>query len=91
MAYEQRKPLLEAVESLTGNPLVVYVTSHRPNAGGQIGGDATRFFIDQLFALPEGTKNLDIIIHSLGGDGLTIEILLMSYWEENVQESNYTT
>lgn len=70
MAYEQRKPLLEKIEAHTKRPLLVYVTSHRPGASGVIAGDTTRIFIDQILALPKNTNQLDLLIHSLGGDGL---------------------
>lgn len=59
-----------AIENHRGNPLIVYVTSTRPNVQGMMAPDAVRQFIDQIDAIEAGDK-VDILLHSTGGDSLT--------------------
>jgi len=44
-------------------------------------GDAVREFIDQIDLLPGGTKRVDILLHSIGGDGLTAWKLMSIFRE----------
>jgi Serine dehydrogenase proteinase len=40
------------------------------NVNAMMAGDAVREFIDQLDALPAATTNVDVLVHSTGGDAL---------------------
>ncbi len=71
MGYAERKIPFGKIEAHRQRPLIVYATSGRPGAVGIIASDAIREFIDQLHALPSGTNKLDLIVNSMGGDGLT--------------------
>jgi hypothetical protein len=68
MALGERLALYRKVEARRKRPLIVYVTSNRLNAGGMISGDAVPELLDQLQRLPAGTKQLDLLIVSDGGD-----------------------
>jgi ClpP class serine protease len=68
---DTRRKKYKEIEALRGRPLIVYATSTRPNAGGSIAGDAVREFIDQIDAIPQPTSEVDVLIHSTGGDALT--------------------
>ncbi|HYR29118.1 MAG TPA: hypothetical protein VEU30_11675 [Thermoanaerobaculia bacterium] len=59
-----------AIENHRGNPLIVYVTSTRPNVAAMMAPDAVRQFIDQIDGIASGEK-VDVLLHSTGGDGLT--------------------
>ena len=71
MSFDDRKKYYEKFTSERGNPLIVYITSGRPGAQGNIAQDAIRQFIYQLDYIKDEIKNIDIIINSFGGDGLT--------------------
>jgi serine dehydrogenase proteinase len=68
MALPERIELYKAIEAERKRPLIVYVTSMRRNAEAQIARDAICELLAQLQALPAGTKNLDLLIGSNGGD-----------------------
>jgi len=70
MAYAERKATYAAIETHRRAPMVAFITSARPGAEAIIAGDAVREFVDQFFTLPEGTQNLDVLVNSMGGDGL---------------------
>ena len=65
-------------------PLIVYATSTRGGAGGQMAGDVVREFIDQIDAVSEENESVDILIHSTGGDALAAW-KLMSLLRERFQ------
>lgn len=71
MSFAERKGLYKEFTSRRGNPVIVYITSGRSGATGNIAQDSIRQFIDQIEKLPQDTKNIDLIINSYGGDGLT--------------------
>lgn len=71
MSFAERKDLYKKFTERRGNPVVAYITSGRPGATGNIAQDSIRQFIDQIEKLPQDTKNIDLIINSYGGDGLT--------------------
>lgn len=71
MAYDDRQALYKEFSEKRGNPVIAYITSGRSGANGNIAQDSIRQFIDQLEKLPEDTKNIDLLINSFGGDGLT--------------------
>jgi hypothetical protein len=65
-----RRARYKAIEDYRKCPLIVYATSTRMNVNAMMAGDAVREFIDQLDALPADTKNVDVLVHSTGGDAL---------------------
>lgn len=77
MELAERQKRYQAIEDYRKRPLIVYATSTRTVAtpqglgvGGQMSGDTVREFIDQADAVPAGTKMVDVLIHSTGGDAL---------------------
>lgn len=68
MGLQRRLELYGRVEARRGRPLIVYVTSTRANANGQIAGDSVPELLSQLQRLPKGTTALDLLIVSDGGD-----------------------
>jgi hypothetical protein len=66
-----RRIRYQAIEDYRKRPLIVYATSTRMNVNAMMTGDAVREFIDQLDALPASTKQIDVLVHSTGGDALT--------------------
>lgn len=68
MSLLARLELYKKVEARRKRPLIVYVTSNRLNANGQIAADSVPELLDQLQRLPAGTKELDLLIVSDGGD-----------------------
>lgn len=70
MGYKERKKLYKKLQELRGHPIIAFITSGRPNAGGQIAQDAIRQFVKQLSYLPKKPDKIDLLINSFGGDGL---------------------
>lgn len=68
MSYEKRLELYREISELRQRPVVVYVTSSRQNASGQIGADVIPQFAKLLMEIPGGDEGLDILIVSNGGD-----------------------
>src|SRR5467141_319672 len=68
MGLPSRLDLYKKVEARRNRPLIVYVTSNRPNAAGGIAGDSVPELLDQLQRLPAGAQELDLLIVSDGGD-----------------------
>lgn len=62
----QRQQLIEQLEASRGSRVLVYVTSDRTNAGGQIGEDAVRIIHEHLRTIGK-TEKLDVFIYSRGG------------------------
>jgi hypothetical protein len=71
MGFTERKKLYQELEGYRKRPVISYITSARKNAGGSIASDAVRQFIKQLELLKNLPKDIDLIINSYGGDGLT--------------------
>jgi len=71
MGIKERIVFYQELELLRGHPVISYVTTGRPNVGGFIAQDAIRQFIKQLEFFKNKPKNLDILLNSYGGDGLT--------------------
>ncbi len=71
MSYKARKKLYKELEKIRERPVITYITSSRTNAAGNIAYDAIRQFIHQLEFYKEKPKNIDLLINSFGGDGLT--------------------
>jgi hypothetical protein len=68
MPYDERVELYKRIEVLRGCPLIVYITSLRHNASGQMASDAVPYFAKQLLEIPKGEKQVDVLIVSNGGD-----------------------
>ncbi len=68
MGLHARLELYKKVEAKRKRPLIVYITSNRVNASGEIAGDSVPELLDQLQCLPAGIKELDLLIVSNGGD-----------------------
>jgi Serine dehydrogenase proteinase len=79
-----RRARYSAIEEYRHRPLIVYATSTRQNVQAMMAGDAVREFIDQLEAVPAGTKQVDVLVHSTGGDALAAW-KLMSILRENFE------
>lgn len=84
MAIAERLTLYEQIEAHRGNPLIVYVTSMRRNSEAQIARDAISELLAQLELVPSGTKQLDLLLASHGGDG-TVAWRIISLIRERVQ------
>ena len=68
MSYAERLILYQKISEVRQRPLIVYVTSSRQNASGQMGADIIPQFAKLLAEIPKGYDNLDILIVSNGGD-----------------------
>jgi len=68
MSYENRMELYSKIEELRGKPLIVYITSYRRNAGGQMGSDVIPFFAKQINKIPKEKTEIDLLVISKGGD-----------------------
>lgn len=68
MSYEKRVDLYQRVEQVRNRPLIAYITSLRPNAGGQIAPDVISEFTRQILAIPKEQGAVDILVISSGGD-----------------------
>jgi hypothetical protein len=84
MPLPQRINLYRQIEAQRKRPLLVYVTSMRRNAEAQIARDSINELLSQLQALPPGTKKLDLLIGSNGGDG-TVAWRIVSLIRERVE------
>jgi Serine dehydrogenase proteinase len=80
-AILERIARYRAIEEKRGRPLVVYATSTRSNATGRIAEDTIRVFMDQIERVPADKQEIDILLHSSGGDGL-VACRLMSLLRE---------
>ncbi len=69
MTLEGRQSTYKAIEDYRERPLIVYVTSTRPNVSARIAGDSVRELIDQIDLIPDNQR-VDILLHSSGGDAL---------------------
>lgn len=85
MAINSRIPLYQEMERLRGRPLLVYVTSERNGSQGAIAGDVVSEILSQLQILPNGTKKLDLLLVSNGGDP-TVAWRIVSLIRERVEE-----
>ncbi len=70
MAYKERKNIYKKIEEKRNRPLIVYVTSIRPNLSSNMGGDAIAEIIEQIQLIPEDKKEVDFMIISNGGDAI---------------------
>ena len=70
MELTERVKRYQAIEVHRERPLIVYATSTRQGIPAMMAGDAVREFIDQIDAIEDRSKEVDILIHSTGGDAL---------------------
>ncbi|MEP7103251.1 MAG: hypothetical protein ABI721_00905 [Candidatus Dojkabacteria bacterium] len=86
--FSDRSKLYKEIENNTKRPLIVYVTSQRDGAVGQMAGDAINELIDQVEQIKiAGKKEIDILIESFGGDPL-VSLRMMSILRENFEKVN---
>ena len=71
MSYQERLVLYEEIETLRERPLICYVTSIRPQASGQIAADVIPEIIKQINEIPTVNQEVDLLVVSNGGDGIT--------------------
>ena len=69
MELGERQVRYGAIEAYRKRPLIVYATSTRPGVPARMAGDAVRGFIDQIDSIKTSTE-IDILVHSTGGDAL---------------------
>lgn len=82
MSIESRRELISKIEELRGSKVICFLTSLRPNIGGNIADDQVRVFFDHLLKLPSRpVEKLDIYIVSNGGSG-TVPWRLVSLLRE---------
>lgn len=85
MAFDDRRKIYERIEEIRNRPLIVYTTSNRPNAQGQMGQDMIPHFIKQLDTISSDCREIDILIISSGGDPIVswrINSLLRSRFDK---------
>jgi hypothetical protein len=85
MSLKERLSLYEALEAKRGRPLVVYVTSSRQRASGQMASDVVSELLAQLQTLPADADALDLLIVSQGGDP-TVAWRVVSLIRERVKK-----
>ena len=68
MGWNQRVEMYDKIEAHRKRPLIVYVTSKRQGAANSMASDALPRLIEQVEALPKGSKQVDLLIVSFGGD-----------------------
>jgi hypothetical protein len=68
MTYHARVKLYQEIETIRQRPLIVYITSVRANASGQMASDVIPQFTKQISRIPKENKAVDLLIVSLGGD-----------------------
>lgn len=71
MAYNERKRYYKQIMQIRNRPLISYVTSIRPNMGGQMSGDSILQIINQIEKIPKNQNEVDFLIISNGGDPIT--------------------
>ena len=71
MSYKERIELYRECEELRQKPLIVYVTSIRPNISSQMSVDSLTSIIEQIESIPEEKDEIDFLIISNGGDPIT--------------------
>ncbi len=69
MNLAERRTRYQAIEEYRHRPLIVYATSTRPGVAARMAGDAVRELIDQVDSIEDGDE-VDVLIHSTGGDAL---------------------
>ena len=68
--FQDRLKRYRAIEAHRGRPIIAYATSTRQGLRVMMAGDAVRELIDQVDAIPAGSTEVDVLLHSTGGDAL---------------------
>ncbi|HMO84192.1 MAG TPA: hypothetical protein PKC18_04640 [Lacipirellulaceae bacterium] len=84
MSYADRRKLYTKLEKLRERPVIVYVTSARIGASGEMAGDVIPELLDQLTEIPGETKRVDLLLVSTGGDA-TVAWRAMSLLRERFE------
>lgn len=71
MSYADRKKLYSIIQQERKNPLIVYVTSIRPNLSASMAPDAIPYILEQINKIDSSKKEVDFMIISNGGDPIT--------------------
>ena len=71
MSYQERKELYKKIQEERKHPLIVYVTSIRPNLSSKMASDAIPFIIEQIELIDNNENEIDFMIISNGGDPIT--------------------
>ena len=87
MSVKSRVDLYKRIEDLRGNPLVVYVTSRRTKASGDMACSAVPELCDQIHRLQTGVKAVDLMLVSTGGDPM-VSWKIVSMLREHVSKVN---
>lgn len=85
MAFSDRKQMYDNLSKIRNRPLIVYITSIRPNQSGNMAGDAIPQIIDQVRAIPFDKEEIDFLIVSNGGDPITA-LRIMSLLRERFKK-----
>lgn len=85
MALAERMKLYSELEALRKRPLLVYVTSPREGAGGQMSADVIPEICDQLEALPVNSEGIDLLLVSNGGDPM-VALRIVTLIRERVKK-----
>ena len=85
MSAATRIKLYKRIEAIRKRPLIVYMTSRRENARGQMNESVIPEFCDQLNHLPRGCKAVDLMVISSGGD-IMVAWKVISMLRERVKE-----
>lgn len=85
MAFSTRKQMYDSLSKIRNRPLIVYITSIRPNQSGHMAGDAIPQIIDQVRAIPIEKEEIDFLIVSNGGDPITA-LRIMSLLRERFKK-----
>lgn len=67
MTYQERKPILERIESERETKIISYITGDRQNAETQIAPDCIDIFVDILDEIGP-TKRISLLLHTNGGN-----------------------
>lgn len=68
MGYTERKIIYNKIQDKRKRPFIVYATSSRANATGNMNQDVIPYFIKLLEKIPNETQEVDLLIMSNGGD-----------------------
>lgn len=71
MSYQERKELYKKIQAERNHPLIVYVTSIRPNLSSSMASDVIPFIIEQIDLIDSSENEIDFMIVSNGGDPIT--------------------
>lgn len=85
MPYKERKTIYKQIIQKRNKPLIVYVTSIRPNMSCNMASDSISQIIEQIDEIPGNEKEIDFLIVSNGGDPIT-SLRIMSLLRERFEK-----